>query len=51
MKVYHNISQLREVLKEVPKYYKNKNWQRKVDKMTDSQVIAVYLSFRKRGLI
>lgn len=36
----------REALKGL---YNFKNWKTKVDKMTDAQVIAIYLSAKRRG--
>lgn len=51
MSIYESAKQIREALKNVSKYRNSKNWHRKVDKMDDSQVYAIYISFRKRGLI
>ena len=49
--LYGNIEQLRDAIKEVPTYKKSQSWAKKVDKMPDDQVIAIWISFKKRGLI
>ena len=41
--------EMRKLVKNV--YANSESWQRKVDKMDDHQVTAIYLSFQKRGLI
>lgn len=41
--------QMRNLLKSV--YPKSTSWSNKVDRMDDTQVTAIYLSFQKRGLI
>jgi hypothetical protein len=48
---YENINQIRDVLKKVYAYRHSKTWAKRVDKMADAQVLAVYISFQKRGLI
>jgi hypothetical protein len=49
--VYTNIKQIREVLKNIYAYRHSKTWAKRVDKMADAQVLAIYISFQKRGLI
>lgn len=44
------IALLRAELKSVPKYQKSQSWALRVDAMSPKQVIAVHISFRKRGL-
>lgn len=42
-------TEMRNLVKKV--YANSQSWQRKVDKMDETQVTAIYLSFQKRGLI
>ncbi len=37
--------------REIVKVYKGRRWEEKVRKMSDDQVTAVYLSFKRRGKI
>jgi hypothetical protein len=39
----------REALKTL--YNRSPNWCRKVDQMSDSQVIALYLRFKRKGIL
>lgn len=41
-----SVDQMREAILEV---YPNSTWRRKVDKMPDEQVIAIYMSFLNNG--
>lgn len=41
--------EMRRLVKNV--YPNSQSWSNKVDKMDDTQVTAIYLSFQKRGLI
>lgn len=43
-----SVNQMRNYLKSYPKYKKSQKWSDKVDKMSDSQVIAVYYSLVNR---
>lgn len=42
------IWQMREIIREV---YTTYTWHQKVNKMSSKQVVAVYMSFKKRKLI
>lgn len=46
--MYIDVYQMRYAIR---KAYKSVTWQQKVDKMHDSQVQAIYYSFRRRGLV
>lgn len=41
--------EMKELVKKV--YPNSQSWSKKVDKMDEQQLIAIYLSFQKRGLI
>lgn len=43
-----SVPQMRAIIREV---YCTNSWKAKVDKMPAKQVCAVYLSFKRRGLI
>lgn len=43
-----SVNQMRNYLKSYPKYKKSPNWIAKVDKMPDSQIIAVYYALVNR---
>lgn len=38
-----------EVIKAYAGSYKNTPWEHKVNKMTDNQVLSIYLNLKKRG--
>lgn len=38
-----------EVIKAYAGYYKNTPWEQKINKMTDNQVLSIYLNLKKRG--
>jgi len=42
---------LRDRIPEIKKAYPGKKWADRVDKMTDAQLVAIYMRLKNKGLI
>lgn len=45
------VDEMREAIRQAPRYRGSPNWQLKVKNMSDRQVIAIYIRFRGAGII
>ena len=45
------VDEMREAIRQAPKYKGSPGWQLKVKNMSDKQVIAIYIRFKGAGII